>query len=347
MLKSKPGQRPLLRGPGLLFSGLLVALVCCSACQSGVGRGRYRKRRVLLPHTYTLPAVKRREHGDQRVRLTFFGRGFARGELVYLEVEPVSGTPLAGVRLVVGKRAVVLTRRPWGWRGLLALAPGLRVSRLPFVLWYRAEGSGRRLSGALAVRLRAFPEDTQAINLGAFSRRGKPLPVKTIRFIRRCLAKKRAALRRWGPDLLDEFRSHPLGSHRVTSPFWEKRRYLRYRLVRGQRQRLPDVLNIHRGLDLAGKTGDRVYALASGRVVLAERMYYEGNFIVIDHGRRVFSYYMHLHGLETAAGEEVRAGDPVGTVGSTGFSSGPHLHISLLIRGIQVDPLSLLPLPLR
>jgi murein DD-endopeptidase MepM/ murein hydrolase activator NlpD len=123
--------------------------------------------------------------------------------------------------------------------------------------------------------------------------------------------------------------------------------YENYEMKNGKRIILPSSNKIHRGLDLRGPRGEPILALADGEVILAEKMYYEGNFTVIDHGNRVMSYYMHQDSIRVKVGQIVHAGDTIGTVGNTGQSTAAHLHLSLVIDGTQVDPLSILPLPIR
>jgi murein DD-endopeptidase MepM/ murein hydrolase activator NlpD len=87
--------------------------------------------------------------------------------------------------------------------------------------------------------------------------------------------------------------------------------------------------------------------MAAGKVVLSQPMHYQGNFVIIDHGQKKYSYYMHLHKLLSEEGDMVKAGEQIGEVGSTGGSTAPHLHVSFLINNVHVDPLSLLSLPVR
>jgi murein DD-endopeptidase MepM/ murein hydrolase activator NlpD len=74
-------------------------------------------------------------------------------------------------------------------------------------------------------------------------------------------------------------------------------------------------------------------------VVLAEPLFVRGNAVVLDHGRGVFTGYWHLQKLEVKAGDRVVAGQMLGEVGSTGLSTGPHLHWEMRVRGVAVDPL--------
>ncbi len=94
----------------------------------------------------------------------------------------------------------------------------------------------------------------------------------------------------------------------------------------------------HTGHDIANAGGTPVYASASGSVAMAEELYLYGNSILIDHGVGVFSGYSHLQQILVVPGQFVNQGDLIGYMGSTGFSSGPHLHWEAAVRGVRVDP---------
>ncbi len=95
---------------------------------------------------------------------------------------------------------------------------------------------------------------------------------------------------------------------------------------------------LHHGIDFAGDLGDPVMAGAAGRISHALDLSVYGRTIVIDHGLGVYSTYSHLEDFEHQPGEVVEAGDVIGTVGSTGRSTGPHLHWEIRVFGTQVDP---------
>jgi murein DD-endopeptidase MepM/ murein hydrolase activator NlpD len=98
----------------------------------------------------------------------------------------------------------------------------------------------------------------------------------------------------------------------------------------------------HRGVDYAAGTGAPVYAPAAGRIALVgrERDGFElhGNTIGIDHGQGVLSIMIHLSRIDVQEGEFVEAGQVIGGIGSTGASTGPHLHWGLYVNGVAVDP---------
>ncbi len=98
----------------------------------------------------------------------------------------------------------------------------------------------------------------------------------------------------------------------------------------------------HRGLDYAGAAGSAVIAPAAGRVALVGRVSQgfrvHGNVVGIDHGQGVSSIFMHLSRINVKEGDLVKAGQLIGAVGSTGASTGPHLHWGLYVNGLSVDP---------
>ncbi|MEC7240757.1 MAG: M23 family metallopeptidase [Myxococcota bacterium] len=100
---------------------------------------------------------------------------------------------------------------------------------------------------------------------------------------------------------------------------------------------------LHAGIDVAAPRGTPVYAVASGWVQSARYNSGYGRILVIDHGFGIETLYAHNSSLLVRKGERVEAGQLIATVGSTGQSTGPHLHFELLIDGQAVDPLDYLP----
>lgn len=98
----------------------------------------------------------------------------------------------------------------------------------------------------------------------------------------------------------------------------------------------------HSGIDLQANHGTPVIASNSGRVALVGNFFLAGRSIVLDHGQGLYSMYFHLSKEVVGEGEEVRKGDTVGLVGSTGRASGPHLHWGIRLNGARVDPISLI-----
>jgi murein DD-endopeptidase MepM/ murein hydrolase activator NlpD len=97
--------------------------------------------------------------------------------------------------------------------------------------------------------------------------------------------------------------------------------------------------NYHEGTDINASAGSPVYAPADGIVALAEPLTVRGNAILIDHGWGIYSGLYHLSKIEVQVGQFVKQGQVVGRVGTTGLSTGPHLHWDVRVRGLNVDPL--------
>lgn len=95
----------------------------------------------------------------------------------------------------------------------------------------------------------------------------------------------------------------------------------------------------HKGIDIGVPTGNKIVAAADGEVVIATYSASAGNYVMISHGGDVATVYMHMSEIKTDVGKEVKKGDVIGLSGSTGYSTGPHLHFGLRIDGSYVDPL--------
>ena len=105
-------------------------------------------------------------------------------------------------------------------------------------------------------------------------------------------------------------------------------------------------ISFHTGQDFAAPAGSPVLAPADGIVALAEPLTVRGISVILDHGAGLFTGYWHLQEALVTPGEKVRAGDQIGLVGTTGRSTGEHLHWELRIYGVAVDPMPFLTQPL-
>lgn len=133
-----------------------------------------------------------------------------------------------------------------------------------------------------------------------------------------------------GNSLRKAFLRNPLEFSRMTSGFSESRLHP---ITRDWRA--------HRGVDFAAPTGTRVRASADGVVDFVGQQRGYGNVVILEHRGEYTTLYAHLHSFAEGLrrGARVRQGDTVGTVGSTGWATGPHLHYELMVRGNQVDPM--------
>ena len=132
-----------------------------------------------------------------------------------------------------------------------------------------------------------------------------------------------------GVSMRKAFLKAPLDFTRVSSNFNPNRLHPIYKTKRP-----------HRGTDYAAPTGTPVYAAGDGRVVEAGYTRPNGNYVFIQHGETYKTHYLHLHKRRVKKGARVKQGDIIGTVGSTGSATGPHLHYEFLVNGVHRNPRS-------
>ncbi|PJZ77993.1 M23 family metallopeptidase [Leptospira neocaledonica] len=154
------------------------------------------------------------------------------------------------------------------------------------------------------------------------------LSEETKAFIKECSEAKAKAFQSRSDLQVETDFEYPVHNPILNSPFYKRRIY-------NKEKGRP-----HGGSDFKGGVGDPIYAINDGTVILARSMYYEGNFTVIDHGLELYSLYMHQSEILVKPGDKVKKGDLIGKIGSTGMSTGPHLHLGLRVLGTMIDPLS-------
>ena len=108
----------------------------------------------------------------------------------------------------------------------------------------------------------------------------------------------------------------------------------------GRRSPYSGVYKMHYGIDIASPMGTPVQAPADGKVVFAESKGGYGRMVVIDHGYGVQTLYGHASKIFVDNGQKIKRGDEIALVGSTGASTGPHLHYEIHVDGIPADPLN-------
>lgn len=130
-----------------------------------------------------------------------------------------------------------------------------------------------------------------------------------------------------GVSMRKAFLRAPLDFTRVSSSFNPNRLHPIYKTKRP-----------HRGTDYAAPRGTPVYAAGDGRVVEAGYSRANGNYVFIQHGEGFKTHYLHLNRKRVKRGERVKQGQVIGTVGSTGAATGPHLHYEFLVNGVHRNP---------
>lgn len=123
----------------------------------------------------------------------------------------------------------------------------------------------------------------------------------------------------------------PLATERVSSAFG-----MRFHPIKKDTR-------LHAGIDLAASRGSNVRTIGAGVVVFAARYAGYGKLVVVRHADGVTSHYGHLDSISVSVGRSVKAGELLGTLGSTGWVTGPHLHFEIRINGQPLDPSALMP----
>jgi murein DD-endopeptidase MepM/ murein hydrolase activator NlpD len=100
-----------------------------------------------------------------------------------------------------------------------------------------------------------------------------------------------------------------------------------------------DITLRHLGVDLDAPVGTLIYAINDGIVKFTKNLITYGKTIIIDHGFGIYSLYLHLSEFKVVVGDKVSRGEVIGLIGNTGYSLGPHLHLSIKVNGASVDPL--------
>ncbi len=130
-----------------------------------------------------------------------------------------------------------------------------------------------------------------------------------------------------GRSMRKAFLRAPLDFRRISGNFNPRRVHPIFKTVRP-----------HRGTDYAADRGTPVWSPGTGRVIASGFTKPNGNYIVIQHGNNIQTKYLHLHKRYVKKGQKVKQKQKIGTVGSTGYSTGPHLHYEFLIDGVHRNP---------
>lgn len=130
-----------------------------------------------------------------------------------------------------------------------------------------------------------------------------------------------------GKSMRKAFLRAPVDFRRISSSFNPRRLHPITKRVRP-----------HRGIDYAAKTGTPVWSSGDGKVIRSGYTKYNGHYVVIQHGGNIQTKYLHLHKRKVKTGQRVRQKQLIGSVGSTGMSTAPHLHYEFLLNGVHRNP---------
>ncbi|HPS58656.1 MAG TPA: M23 family metallopeptidase [Spirochaetota bacterium] len=302
---------------------------------------------LKTPEGYTTGKPEVIQFVDDYFDCALYAKNFAQGNAVYGEfVLKGRGLAAENAGFTLKGEKVPLTATTWGYRCIAAIHPEQKPGRMDGVFTYTADGKTKSIRVTVSVKDVEYTISKKKLDLGRFSDESYYKDPEKKKFILECEHIREQAFKSDTGDSITNSISHPRDFHRITGAYWNKRIYLSYKKKkRNKPVKSKSRISFHRGVDLKGDFGAPVYAMADGVVVLSHLMFFEGNMVVVDHGNKVFSYYMHMESRGVKEGDRVKAGQQIGKVGSTGTSTGPHLHVALSIRGVHVDPLSFLWLP--
>lgn len=235
----------------------------------------------------------------------------------------VARPDLSAVSGTIYGQTIPFTRTAGYFYALVGISRCAKIGSVPLTLTVSdASGQASTENASISVAATAFP--VQSITLPP-SKAGLLDPT----LIKKESEQLAEVVNRYTPSRLwnGAFRQPVYGA--ITSPFGTRRSY----------NRGPVGVCGHEGTDFDVELGDPVYADARGRVVFAGPTEVRGNIAVVDHGVGVFSGYFHLSEVNVQVGQIVETGELIGKAGSTGLSTGPHLHWSMWVNGEYVDPM--------
>jgi len=233
---------------------------------------------------------------------------------------------------VPGTKRCSIGRRSWAPLGDTCYFP-IDLEQKPGVISVVRRGASRSEIARIRIEPRSY--GTQSIELPDIPQ-ANPSPDDLRRNERERVLLAKVFNRREGPPMF----SLPLG--KPANPLPEGKSFGVERIFNGKPAMQP-----HMGSDYPVPVNAPVLAVADGTVVLAQDLFYPGNAVFIDHGDGLLSMYFHLSEIDVQAGQEVRKGDKLGQVGTTGRSTGPHLFFGVRWHNARIDPRFLLEDPAK
>ena len=215
---------------------------------------------------------------------------------------------LAGMKAKIPDKTIMELANIFGWD--IDFVFDIRKGDSFAVLFEERYIDGRRL-------------DTGNILAASFTNRGKTF--KAVRY-----KNSQGQTSYYTPEGLSmrkAFLRTPLDIFRISSGFNLRRKHPIHKKIKA-----------HRGVDYAAPTGTPVYASGDGRVIDAGYTKANGNYVFIQHGQTYTTKYIHLHQKKVRTGQAVKQRQVIGTVGATGYATGPHLHYEFLVNGVHRNP---------
>ncbi len=307
---------------------------------------------LSVPSDFKVNPYKKISYDFDDWRMTVFSENFQRGDILYFEIQNHSfwrDTSKYQHEIIFSnfKKKVIFFHREFGFNTLYVIPPETKQKQIQFT-WriLKKNIPVKENQFSFEVINNEFPENKGIIYLykKEFSEEELQIIEKQILEEKKI---KTEVLNIYKPLMIKNNLSYPLNYHEITSEWYKKRTFQYFQIRKRKKIFLERFESIHKGVDLKGFIGESVYAIADGEVIISDNFYFEGEFIVINHGNYIFSMYMHLSERNVNVGDVVRAGTLIGKVGNTGLSIGSHLHYEIRIDEFSANPLSVFGLPIR
>ena len=274
--------------------------------------------------------LSRIEGTSQEISLDLFYRSLQPGEIIKVSLSAHPWIKQATLRFVDKKIRMEKRDVSGEWMAFVGLDLGLAPGAYPIdVSILYSDGSQHSLKKTIKVSAKEFPVKKLWVD-----EKFVTPPADALERIQREAELIKSIYAIYTPDWMGEGNFMVPSEGKVAPNFGE-------RSIFNNKPRSP-----HSGLDISSPFGAPVRASNSGKVVLANNLYYAGKTVILDHGLGVFSFYCHFSKIRAARGSLVNKGDIIGDIGATGRVTGPHLHYGVHLRGTGLDPMLLTgPMP--
>jgi murein DD-endopeptidase MepM/ murein hydrolase activator NlpD len=261
--------------------------------------------------------------------VTQLSRAVKPGELVVLTI--VSTASLSSLELKAFDRAQSAQpqRATNGrtWTALVGIDLDTPAGKYPVTIRATSQGGEATMTHTLMVTEKAFATRQLDVDPDFVN----PPASLAVRIARETAAVSAAFASTSGPSPARLYFSRPV-PQRANSAFGTRS------IFNGQPR------NAHTGADFLSPSGTPIKSPGSGKVVLADNLFFSGGTVIVDHGMGIVSLFAHMSRIDVKPGDDVTQGKVVGLVGATGRVTGAHLHWAVRVNGARVDPMSLLAL---
>lgn len=248
---------------------------------------------------------------------------FVQGDTVIVRVKSIA--QVEAQYLIFQEKKLPLYPDEEGYQGLIGIPGDMKDGEYPVEVG-GTDHKGVQVTRKLTVKVEKGDFLSEEITLPKTKSKlpNSPRAQEETRMIRK-LVLKETHHRYW-----KDFFSRP-SSGQISSPYGLRR------VLIAPEGKIP--WGFHAGIDFQGKMGDEILAPEAGEVLFTGTLSLYGKTLIIDHGQGVVSVYYHLSDYFVAKGDVCRKGQKIGAMGSTGLSTGPHLHWGIYVHGERVNPL--------